>query len=161
MRVLGIDPSSSITGNALIRHNGEERLLEHTNVWKKNPKWSAPRNLYDYYVWQCDEIKGCNPDLVSIESLSVVRSAKTTRVLSHYQAAAVLAAKTCRVTVVEMRVSSARLEALGRGNASKDEAHEMVKKLFPGHKFLAKSSGGYDETDAAVLGVAGPHAIEL
>lgn len=156
MKILGIDPSSSITGNALIDGN---KILS-TDNWKKNNTKSDVWNLWDYYEWQVFQIKSAKPDMAAIEFLSVSRNMNSVRVVSHYQAAAALACKANNLMVIEARVSSARKEALGRGNMSKDEAWEAVKKMFPNHKFSAKTRGGTDEADALVIAIAAPGIAE-
>lgn len=161
MKVLGIDPSSSISGNALVVHGRGEPKLRWTECWFKEKKLPAVRNLHNYFLWQQVMIEDLEADMACVESLSVARGAQVTRVLSHFQAAAVLACKEAGITVVEARVSQGRLWALGDGSLDKDEAHEAVKKMFPKHKFRQKKNGGYDETDATVLGLSGPHAAEL
>lgn len=156
MRVLGIDPSSTLCGLALVV-DGD---LVDTWTWKKQEGKSGPWNLYDYFTFVMRVADASRPQMAVVESLSVERNAVTARKVSHYQAASVLACKEMGIMTVEARVSSARKEALGRGNMSKDEAFQAIKKMFPKHKFKAKTSGGYDETDATVLAVAGPGIAE-
>lgn len=98
--------------------------------------------------------------MACVEFLSVERNAQTTRKVSHFQAISVLACKQAHLVVIEGRVSSARAEALGRGDIKKEDAHEQVKKMFPQHKFKAVNRGGMDETDAVVLALAGPGLAE-
>lgn len=156
LKVLGIDPSSSSSGGASV----EKGKLLRTMLWKKTQGRSHPWNLHDFFetveLWIAEE----EPDVACIESLSVARGAKVTRVLAFFQAGAVLACKECGIPVIELRVSSARKIALGNGGLAKEEAHAAVKQMFPKHKFRAYNQGGNDETDAVVLGVAGPEATE-
>lgn len=156
MKVLGIDPASALAGGAVTKKG---KLLK-TMIWKKNDKRSHPWNLYDWFstvrVWCKNE----DPAIACIEALSVDRSAKTTRMIAFYQAAAVLGCKMEGVTVIEARTSTVRMLVLGNGGMSKEEAHKAVKKLFPKHKFRQFKYGGGDETDAVVLALAGPDAAE-
>ena len=129
-------------------------------IWKKDERRSHAWNLENFYdqvmLW-CEEE---DPDMACIESLSVTRGAQVTRMIAFYQSAAVLACRKSGVMVIEARVSTARMLVLGNGGLSKEDAHKAMKKLFKGHKFKQMDSGGSDETDAAVLGVAGPDAAE-
>lgn len=156
MRVLGIDPSSSISGGATV----EKGKLRRTMLWFKNERRSHPHNLHDFFntvkLW-CEEE---DPDVACIEALSVSRGAQVTRMIAFYQAAAVLACKEMGVTVIEAKVSRARMLVLGDGSMSKEDAHPAIKKMFPKHKFKQFKSGGADETDATVLAVAGPDVAE-
>lgn len=166
MRVIGIDPSSSLSGVALIEHKYRDEVgqqLFWTKTWSKDKSKSAPENLYAYFRWLKDEaLVQTDPkspyllpvaDMACVEFLSVTRNAQTSRVVSHYQAASVLACKELGMTVIEARVSSARKEALGK-NVDKETAHAKVKEMYPEHKFKSKTTGGMDETDAIVLALA-------
>lgn len=161
MKCLGIDPASGISAAALV--NGKQEL-EKTFVWKKTESKSDAWNLHDYYHWLLDVIQnpfgGTIAEMACVEFLKVSRNAQTTRKLSHYQAASVLACKESGLVVIEASASEARKEALGRGDLSKEDAFKQVKKLYPGHKFLRADQGGYDESDATVLGRSGPGLAE-
>lgn len=166
MKYLGIDPSSSCCGVALVEipfQLGAKPQLLWTKTWKPDKGASPPENLHGYFLWLRNDALVDKDDTWSVpvasfacvENLSVMQNANSTRLISHYQAASVLACKQLGMAVIEGRVSSARKATLGRGNMSKDEAWEAVKKMYPHHKFRAKTSGGQDETDAVVLALAG------
>lgn len=169
MLVVGIDPSSSKCGIALVETDDGSILA--TWLWEKDKRASSSANLFDYYRWLGVLLSSGDParkvlggriaPMASIEFLGVERNAQTTRLISHFQAASVLACKQTGMMVIEGRTSSARKAALGRGNLSKDEAWEMVKKMYPNHKFRAKTSGGTDEMDAVVMALAAPTLAEL
>jgi Holliday junction resolvasome RuvABC endonuclease subunit len=160
MKVLGLDPSSSLCGVALL----QERELLRTWTWEKTKSKSDAWNLNDYYEWLTKTIQnpfgGVISPMACVEFLKVTRNAETTRKVSHYQAASVLACKQQGLVVIEASVSQARKEALGNGGLSKEDAFAMVKKLFPDHKFKRADKGGMDESDAIVLGIAGPGMAE-
>jgi Holliday junction resolvasome RuvABC endonuclease subunit len=165
LNVLGIDPSSTLCGVALIRDGNE---LYNTWTWKKDKSKSGAQNIYNYFVWLTSQIetlqldRDTRPDIACVEFLSVERNATTARKVSHFQAASVLACKSTGLLVIEGRVSSARKEAFGEGwgNVKKEVAHEEIKKMYPNHKFKGVKSGGFDETDAVVLALAGPGLAE-
>ena len=89
MKVLGLDPSKTSTGGAVIK-DGE---LIWTGIWTPDKRKSDPYNLHAFFTRLRNMVVKENPDMACIESLSVERNAKTTRVVSHYQAACVLACK--------------------------------------------------------------------
>lgn len=162
MRVLGIDPSSTLTGFALV----ENEALLKTWVWEKSKSKSDAWNLQDYYDQLYFKLRnqfGVGEPIAPmacVEFLKVTKNAGTVRKLSHYQAASVLACKRGGLVVIEAAASSARKEALGKGNLSKEECFKRVKKRFPDHKFLRADKGGMDESDAIVLALAGPGLAE-
>ena len=150
MRIIGLDPSSSYCGAALVVAG---QLIE-ANHWEKNKKLSAIGNLHDAYAWTRQACLDFNADMAVVEYLSMTRNAKTTRVVSHFQAAQALAAKHEGLVVIEARVSSARSVVLGNGGLSKDDAWDIMRKRYP-NMFARKTTGGLDEMDASVLALAG------
>jgi Holliday junction resolvasome RuvABC endonuclease subunit len=121
---------------------------------------SASERLVDYFIWLQSWLAKTEPDVAVIEFLSVVRNANATRVISHYQAISALACKLRGLLVIEGRVTSARKAALGRGNLSKQEAFNIIKKRFPEHEFGRIDKGGGDKSDALVLALAGMRLAE-
>lgn len=159
MKVIGIDPASGLTGVALL---DGDRLVK-TWVWEKEKSKSDAHNLMAYYDWLLEVVKspfGVVAPMACVEFLKVTQNAQTVRKLSHYQAVSVLACKHAGLVVIETAVSSARKEALGKGNLSKEESFALIKKRFPDHKFRRADKGGMDESDAIVLGLAGPGLAE-
>lgn len=155
LRIVGVDPSSSVCGVALV----EDGRLLRTDAWKRPKRGSAPERLLDCYLWMVAWILVYRPDMAVIEFLSVERNAKTTRVVSHYQAACTLACKATGLIVIEARVSSARAAALGNGSLSKEDAFKLIREMFPDHDF-GRDDARFDRADATVLGVAGPRVAE-
>lgn len=164
MKVLGIDPASGLTGVALLDHDNDCRLVK-TWVWEKTKSKSDAHNLMSYYDWLSGVVKnpfgGTVAPMACVEFLKVTKNAQTVRKLSHYQAVSVLACKHAGLMVIETAVSSARKEALGKGNLSKEESFALIKKRYPDHEFRRADKGGMDESDAIVLGLAGPGLAEL
>lgn len=156
MICLGVDPSSTCTGLALTER---ERLIL-TATWKRPSAGSAPQRLFEFEEWLYGWLRGTMPDLAAVEFLSVERNAQSTRVVSHYQAASVIACKRVGLVVVEGRVSTARKMTLGSGSLSKRDAYDRVRAMFPGHGFSHFDRGGGDETDATVMSLAARQLAE-
>lgn len=150
MQILGIDPSSSCTGLALVENDN----LLHTDYWMPHGGSSSAK-LMEYFLWLQTWLNVFAPDIAIIEYLSVVRNAEATRIISHYQAISALACKLRGMMVIEARVTSARKTTLGKGNLSKKECFDIIKKKFPDHKFGRWEKPGADETDAVVLALGG------
>ena len=160
MKVLGIDPSSSVSSLALV----EGKELLKTWLWVKDKSKSDAQNLFNYYEWVKRVVNnpfgGTIAPMACVEFLRVTRNAEASRKISHYQAASVIACKESGIVIIEAAATSARKEALGKGNLSKEEVHAAIKAMFPDFKFKASNRGGMDETDATVLGLAGPGLAE-
>ena len=151
MRIVGIDPSSSCCGLAIL----EDQQIIVTDAWFYPKIGSDSARLVDYFVWLQAWLSANPADVAVVEFLSVVRNAEATRKVAHYQAISSLVCKLKGLMVIEARVTEARKQALGRGNLSKKEAYAMIKKLYPSHEFRRADKGGYDETDAVVLARGG------
>lgn len=151
MLIVGIDPSSSICGVALV----ENQKLLLTDAWFKDKNKSSSENLVFYFIWLQSWLSANKPDIAVIEFLSVVRNAEATRKIAHYQAISNVVCKLRGMLVIEARATSARKAALGKGNLSKKECFETIKKKYPDHLFKRFDSSGADETDACVLALGG------
>lgn len=147
MKIVGIDPSSSVCGLAVIENND----LLITDAWFKDENKSSSENLVSYFTWLQVFLSANKPDIAIIEFLSVVRNAEATRKIAHFQAISSLVCKLRGLLVIEARVTSARKASLGKGNLSKRECFDLIKKKFPDHKFNRFDRSGSDETDAVVL----------
>lgn len=155
MKVLGIDPSSSCSGHALVE--GDD-LISH-GVWVPTPaeaKAKGATRMYGYYKWLNTWIglRRSTIELAVIEELAVTRGAKTARVLAHFEAIACVVCKKHGLIVVRVKAADARHQLLGLPiTATKEEAHAVVKQNYPNLKLPRK--GGADVADAFVMAKAG------
>lgn len=135
---------------------------KYVAAWKPdNPKDSDAERLHQFHKWVTFKLGLWRPDIVAVEELAVFLNKKTIRALSKREGVALLAAKQYHgAVVVNPPVTQARSIVFGKGNASKDEAWELIKKLYPGLKFLPKNSGGTDQADALVHALAAPKILE-
>jgi Holliday junction resolvasome RuvABC endonuclease subunit len=162
MQVLGIDPSSSSSGHALVR--GDE-MIAH-GVWKPTTaeqKIGGATRMYSYYTWLYGWIGLRRPaiDMAVIEELGVMRGAKTARVLAHFEAVACIVCKRHGLIVVRVKAGVARNLVLGMNpNSKKEEVLVEVRKQYPNLKFPPKNQGGEDVADAFVMAKAGPAAAD-
>lgn len=160
MKALGCDPSSSCCGFATV----EDEALHETFTWTPYKDRSAAWNLWNYYSETNRVALRLKVEqdyrIAVVEFLSVSRNARTARVLSHYQAATVIACKAAGMTVLEARAKTVRKLVLGNGNLDKEAVFEEIKRRYPDHKFKPKTRGGMDESDATVLGLAAEALIE-
>lgn len=156
MRIVGLDTSSRFGGLALVV-NSE---IQSASVWTpSNPKLSHPRRLQEYRDWLKFKLKMLHPDVAAIEELAVFQSKKTIRVLSHFEAAGILVSKDVVGSVAQIQVTTARRIVFGKGNMSKDDAWDYVKKNWD-FDFGHKTTGGLDKMDAAVIALAAPEFLE-
>lgn len=160
MRVLGIDPSSTFCGTAIIDTPDDVRNVTH---WERDKNRSHPQGFMDYYNWLGWRIVSWKPDLAVVEMGSYAAGGKgnfqAVQAVSFYQAISALCCKLNGVFVVENRVTSARKAVLGNGALSKDQTWAIMKERYP-KLFSFKTRGGLDEMDALVLALSGERAAE-
>jgi Holliday junction resolvasome RuvABC endonuclease subunit len=158
VRSVGVDIASAGLSALALVVDGEPRSAK---VWKpKNVRDSTPERIHQFHKWMTFTLGTMNPDVVAVEELAVFLNKKVIRALSRHEGAALLAAKQRGVVVVNPPVTQARGIVFGKGNISKDEAWEAIKKMYPDFKFLPKTSGGTDQADALVHALAAPTILE-
>lgn len=149
MSILGIDPGSRMAGVAVVESPNELLL---TDVWTpSHRKLEFDEKLYEFYRFILARINSSKPRLAVVELVAVSRNTGTVRTLGRYEGAAIIACRVSGIPIVEKRASTARKEALGKGDMNKDDVYKVVKRTFPDHEFRTKKLGGTDETDAVVL----------
>lgn len=153
MKVMGADVSSSCTGVTLI-DDGE---LVESVIWKPiNKKALASERLFEYYQWISGKLYEHRPDLVAVSSTTYRRNPNTTRVLSRYEGATIVAARVYSCDVVDVLDVEARKAVLKRGNTTKERAYQLVTKKHPDYPWLPYKDGGNDQTDSYVIAKAAP-----
>lgn len=149
--VLGVDPSSSRTGICLV--DGEKIIAKGS--WSPSRKKDTPSvRLTEFYSWMNKKLEFEAPKLTVVEIIAFNRSHQTTRILSRYEGATIIAATMWGSDIYEARVSEGRKVVLGKGNLSKEESVEQVSAMYPEFTF------NHDEADALVLALYGTHMLQ-
>lgn len=155
MRVLGLDPSSSKCGEALVI----DGVPAWIDVWK--PKDSS--QVLKMIEWG-DHVRALiafnAPDLVVVEECAPHRNAMVFRALVRFEAVASYETKRAGVVLLLHRVSEARKIAAGKGNAPKDEVFRQMRAAYPQFSWRPIDKGGDDQSDALVMALAGPQLAE-
>lgn len=150
---MGADVSSSCTGLTLL-DDGE--LIESV-IWKPvDKKALASERLFEYYQWISSKFYVHRPDLVAVSATTYRRNPNTTRVLSRYEGATIVAARVYSAQVVDVLDVEARKAVLKRGNTSKERAYQLVTRKYPDYPWLPYAKGGNDQTDSYVIASAAP-----
>lgn len=162
MRIIGLDPSSSFCGAAIIDTPYDVLKVMH---WKRDINRSHPQGFVDYFNWLGWRIIQHKPDMAVIEmgAYAMVRGGKgnfqALQAVSFYQAISALSCKINGLVVIESRATSARKAVLGNGGLSKDATWDLMRKRYDG-LFAPKTRGGLDECDALILALAGERVAE-
>jgi Holliday junction resolvasome RuvABC endonuclease subunit len=160
VRVIGIDPSSTSLGWAIV----DDGVPINIGVWVPKPK-SAKSNKR---LMQCDLFLAMlfgsyKPDEMCMEVIRVSTSHDTTRSLSRFEASVLLNAMRHDVVIHEFQVGEARKAVFSerQGNIKKHHAHAIMRHTYPSlpwQEMLApngKDDGpGCDQSDALIAALA-------
>jgi Holliday junction resolvasome RuvABC endonuclease subunit len=160
MRIIGLDPSSTICGYAVIDTPDQ---IESVGHWKRDKTKSHPEGMRNYFFFLAQIIQRHKPQMAVIEmsayGAGVKANFQAAQAVAFYQGVSAVCCKLNGLIVVETRATSARKAALGNGGLAKDAVWEIMRKRYS-DLFSAKTSGGLDECDALVLALAGPTVAE-
>ena len=148
-RVLGIDPGLLHTGWAIVEASGQSRKYIASGVVLPNPKMEMSERLV--YIFReitkiCEDFE---PDECSIEITFVNKNPKTTLILGHARAAAVVAVANKNLPIYEYEPNKIKKALTGAGHADKSAVDKMVQILLP----VAKPKTA-DEADAIAIALA-------
>ncbi len=128
-RMLGIDPGSRITGFGVLESHGRSvAYVEHGCVCP--PDGDLNERLGAIYLQLGAVMDRCRPDVVVIEKVFVARNARSALVLGQARGAAVVAAVSRGLRVVEYSALQVKQAVVGRGRADKRQVQHMVQALL-------------------------------
>ncbi len=127
--ILGIDPGSQVTGVGVVESYGSQ--LKHIySESLKLPKGDLPIRLEDLYTRLQTIIAQTRPDIMSIERVFVAKNPQSALVLGHARGAAMLAAVTNKIPVVEYSATEIKKTVVGKGRADKTQVQHMMRVLL-------------------------------
>lgn len=146
MRILGIDPGLLHTGWAIIESQGMSRHYIASSVILPPKDLPLPDRLafiFRHVSELCDKF---NPDVCSIEITFSNVNPKTTLILGHARAAAIVAVANKEIPIFEYEPNKIKKALTGAGHADKDQIYKMVRILLP-----AAQPKSPDESDAIAI----------
>lgn len=148
-RVLGIDPGLLHTGWAVIDTAGQMRKYVASGVIL--PKTTLPfaERLATIFRGVTELCETFAPDECSIEITFVNKNPKTTLILGHARAAAIVAVSNRDIPVFEYEPNKIKKALTGAGHADKAAVDKMVQILLP----MAHPKTP-DEADAIAIALA-------
>ncbi len=149
VRILGIDPGLLHTGWAVIDSVGASRHYIASGVILPPAKAELSVRLATIFREVSKIAESFNPDVCSIEIIFVNKNPKTTLVLGHARAAAIVAVAAQDIPVFEYEPNKIKKALAAAGHANKDQIYKMVKLLLP-----AANPSSPDETDAIAIALA-------
>lgn len=148
-RILGIDPGLLHTGWAVIDTAGMTRKYIASGVILPNPRLEMSERLVTIFRELSKICETFSPDECSIEIIFVNKNPKTTLILGHARAAAIVAIADKNIPIFEYEPNKIKKALTGAGHADKTAIDKMVKILLP-----AANPKTADEADAIAIALA-------
>lgn len=131
MKVLGIDPGTSVTGYGVVisGERGALRLVE-CGVIRPSAGAALATRLAQVHAELALLIARHAPDVVAVEEAFHARNARTTLVLGQARGVILLAAEQAGASIAEYAPSTIKKAVTGRGGALKPQVGFMVAQLL-------------------------------
>lgn len=156
MRVLGIDPGSSVTGFGVVERRSGSPVHEAHGTLRPPAGGSLPVRLDHLYRAVTEVIELHAPDCVSIEDVFVATSPRAALVLGQARGAILAAVAAAGLPVNEYAPARIKRAVAGNGRANKTQMKTAVKRLLGLDRMPAA-----DAADALAAAICHVHAGRL
>ncbi|MGH7645759.1 MAG: crossover junction endodeoxyribonuclease RuvC [Gemmatimonadales bacterium] len=137
MRVLGIDPGTTVTGYAVVDAGpgngaaspGVGRLVE-CGVITCGRDRPLPERLAELHEGIVELIARHHPTALALETAFYQKNVRTTLVLGHARGVVLLAAQQAGLAIAEYSPATIKKTVVGRGGAHKHQVGAMVARLL-------------------------------
>ncbi len=136
MRVLGIDPGTTVTGYAVVDAgpgNGAApcigRLVECGVITCPRER-PLPQRLAELHEGIAELIERHHPTALALENAFYQKNVRTTLVLGHARGVVLLAAQQAGLAIAEYSPATIKKTVVGRGGAQKQQVGAMVARLL-------------------------------
>ncbi len=143
MRVLGVDPGTSVTGYGVIETGngvgggggggggtlGLGRLIE-CGVITFSRRSSLPQRLAQLHAGLADLIARHHPHTLALENAFYHKNVRTTLVLGHARGVVLLAAEQAGLEIAEYAPATVKKAVAGAGGAPKAQVGALVARLL-------------------------------
>jgi crossover junction endodeoxyribonuclease RuvC len=133
VKVLGVDPGTSVTGYGVIETgngtSGMGRLVE-CGVIRFVGKSPLPRRLRELHDHITELIARHRPGALALENAFYHKNVHTTLVLGHARGVVLLAAEQAGLTIAEYPPATIKKTVVGAGGAPKAQVGRVVARLL-------------------------------
>jgi crossover junction endodeoxyribonuclease RuvC len=133
VRVLGIDPGTSVTGYGVVEYGngtpGFGRLIE-CGVIRLTTRSPLPRRLAQLHDGIVQLIERHHPTALALEDAFYHKNVRTTLVLGHARGVVLLAAQQHALAISEYAPATVKKSVVGAGAAPKSQVAAMVARLL-------------------------------
>ncbi len=152
VRILGIDPGTSLIGWGIIEN---QKAIDFGTLRTKSNIDNKDR-VVEVFEFFTKLIRKHKPDVVALEKLFFFKNAKTVMQVSEVRGVLLLAAATCGVEIREFTPLQIKQAISGYGRADKEQVQRMVM-LVLGLKTAPKPD---DVTDALALAICTANTVQ-
>jgi crossover junction endodeoxyribonuclease RuvC len=129
--VLGVDPGAAATGYGVVARSGDGAVsLLECGVVRTDPRTPLAIRLRQIHDGLGEVLGRHTVDAVAVEGVFYAKNARTTVILGHARAAALLSAALRDVPVVEYSPAEIKSAITGTGRATKEQIQFMVQRLL-------------------------------
>lgn len=149
MRIIGVDPGSTVTGYAIIECQGDKIKVLTMGIIKLSKFNNHQQKLREIFLRIQDVIERYNPSMMGIEAPFYGKNPQSMLKLGRAQGVAIAAASAMDLDVEEFSPKRIKQSITGSGNASKEKVAGMLAIIVGAnldHKTL-------DATDALAVAV--------
>ncbi|HXL34996.1 MAG TPA: crossover junction endodeoxyribonuclease RuvC [Gemmatimonadales bacterium] len=133
MKVLGVDPGTSVTGYGVIETgngtSGMGRLVE-CGVIRLAGRSPLPRRLHALHAHITELITRHHPGVLALENAFYHKNVHTTLVLGHARGVVLLAAEQAGLAIAEYAPATIKKTVVGAGGAPKAQVGRVVARLL-------------------------------
>lgn len=133
-RILGLDPSLSSTGWAVIEAENNRLRYVADGFIKTDTKKELPERLADILGVLRQVIELYKPDQAAIEKVFLNSNAVSTIKLGMARGVVIMAPALYQIPVTEYEPNKVKKAVVGVGHADKNQVEKMVQILLPGCK---------------------------
>jgi crossover junction endodeoxyribonuclease RuvC len=155
--VLGIDPALAVTGYGIIEGDGVQATALASGVHRSKPKDPRPKRLLGIYERIRALIDEYAPDDLAIEQHFVAENVRSAMALGEARAAAMIAAASRGLDVLEYPATTIKQTVTGFGGASKEQVQRMVVM----HLGLTAPPTPLDASDALAVALTRLAALRM
>jgi crossover junction endodeoxyribonuclease RuvC len=152
MRVLGIDPGSTVTGFGVVEKRRGRLFLVDGGFVRTSAKSPMAERLGAIHAGLVEAITAARPDAVAIESIFKHKSAESAIRLGHARGVALLAAVQCGFAPFEYNPMTIKRTIGAHGRADKAAVARMVGMLLG-----EVPEGPADVSDAVAIAICHLH----
>lgn len=155
MRILGIDPGTSLIGYGVIDHDGKNYRVVTYGSFRTESNIKNKDRVKLIYAFFNKLVRKHRPQKIALESLFFFKNAKTVIAVSEVRGVLLLVAADHGLEIGEFTPLQVKQAVSGYGRAQKDQVQKMVK-LVLGLKAIPRPD---DAADALALAICCANTI--